>query len=201
MELICADETGFRSVNDREAEALKYTFGVAVGNRLIKIIRVKIDPDLLRRGYLAVVENTVHGKFNQTEIKMRSDYSVENLWWLGVFIHEAVHIWQRNTGLHRGGTREKPRDYRYYHHQLPDLILKVEEHATAVQDWFYVNYGVKNGLVDGSYQITRLWLWRKILLAFGQDNPRVNLGLEELQQLVAMWAPVINEIRDPIHLE
>ena len=47
MELICTDRNGFRRVNDREARALRYTFGVSVGSFLINTIKVGYDPDLL----------------------------------------------------------------------------------------------------------------------------------------------------------
>ena len=50
MELICTDEEGFRPVNKREAEVLKYTFGIAVGNFLINIIKIEYDPLLAKTG-------------------------------------------------------------------------------------------------------------------------------------------------------
>ena len=40
MELICTDQNGFRRVNNREADALRYTFGISVGSYLINIIKV-----------------------------------------------------------------------------------------------------------------------------------------------------------------
>ena len=200
MELMCADETGFRSVNDIETDALKFTFGEEVGNWLIGTIKIKIDPDLLRRGYFAVVEDRVNGEFNQTQMKLRPDYSVENLWWLGVFIHEASHIWQRNTGCNRTGET----DYRYTRSQLPTLRLGKEEHASAVQHWFYVKYGIENRLIGAPYQVDRFWVWRQVSFAFGYNEknaPCVNLGFDALQKIITAWDPVIEDIRDPAHME
>ena len=67
------------------------------------------------------------------------------LYWLGVFIHEATHIWQNNTGRYRGGTGGV--DYNYNVSQLASRNLKREEHAQAVQDWFTASYGVSKNLV------------------------------------------------------
>jgi hypothetical protein len=194
MELICTDRNGFRRVNDREADALKYTFGVSVGSFLIGIINIEYDPTLAKISKKGRVRT-------DREIQMRSDYDPENLRWLGVFIHEAVHIWQRETDRHQEGTGGE--DYIYNYTQLPTLKLKIEEHAKAVQDWFYVNYGIESGLIGRTNQIDSEWVWRQILKAFGfdwDDSADVRLGLDELQRLVKRWTPVIEEIRDPQYL-
>ena len=194
MELICTDRNGFRRVNKREADALKYTFGVSVGSFLIYIINIEYDPTLAKISKKGRVRT-------DREIQMRSDYDPENLRWLGVFIHEAVHIWQRETDRHQEGTGGE--DYTYNYTQLPTLKLKIEEHAKAVQDWFYVNYGIESGLIGRTNQIDSEWVWRQILKAFGfdwDDSADVRLGLDELQRLVKRWTPVIEEIRDPKHL-
>ena len=44
MALICVDEDGFRRVNEREKDALRFTFGKAVGDYLIDIIKIEYDP-------------------------------------------------------------------------------------------------------------------------------------------------------------
>ena len=140
MELICPDEEGFRPVNDRETDALEYTFGVEVGNFLIDIIKIEYDPILVTIPKKGRVRT-------DTEIKLRSEYNPENLRWLGIFIHEAAHIWQRETKRHRTG--ESGKNYRYSKAQVRTLNLEKEQHARAVQDWFYVNYGIKSGLIGG----------------------------------------------------
>ena len=197
MELICTDRNGFRRVNNREVDALKYTFGVEVGNFLIENIKIEYNPTLVTIGEKGKAGRVVNDK----EIQMRSDYNPENLKWLGIFIHEAAHIWQRETERHRGGRGGE--NYRYYHPQLPTLKLEREEHAEAVRDWFYVNYGITSGLIGRANQIDREWVWRRILKAFGfdwDDSADVRLGLDELQRLVKRWTPVIEEIRNPNYL-
>ena len=195
MELICVDEKGFRPVNNREARALIFTFGVEVGCFLIDIIKIEYDPRVVERGK--------HGRVvNDREIKMRSEYNPEILRWLGIFIHEATHIWQRETGCHRGG--EGGKNYRYYKEQLPYLNLEREEHAEAVEDWFYVNYGIESSMINAPNQITTLWAWWKILPVFKRDpatDPAVNnASLGDLQYLLGLWNPVLKEIRDPRYL-
>ena len=199
MGLTCVKGDGFRRVNEREKDALTFTFAKAVGDYLIDIIRIEYDPTLARTGFSGAVKGEINGKTNKTHISMRSDYNPENLSWLGTFIHEAVHIWQRNTGLHQEGRAEQPRDYTYYYTDLPTLELKVEEHAEAVKTWFYVTYGLIKGLKNWSYEADRIWLWQRALEGFGfdpQDAPIVKLELDALQKLLDIWIPVIEEIRD-----
>ena len=82
---------------------------------------------------------------------------------MGIFIHEAAHIWQRRQDAVTGKVRAG-RDYEYWHEQLPDLgKLKVEEHASAVEHWFYVTYGITKGLANWSNVEDRDWLWQVIL--------------------------------------
>ena len=206
----------FRRVNEREKDALRFTFGHVVGKCLIDIIKVEYDPSLVQEPHFGEVKDKVKGKYNKAHISMQSDYDPESydmngLWWLAYFIHEAAHIWQRNTGLHQEGRKERSKDYTYYRQQLPGLTLKVEEHAEAVKDWFFVNYGIDTGLVDLKNHNQTDWLWKVILEAFGFEGgdlpPRtdpqngresaVNVGLDALQELTEIWDPVIEEIRDP----
>lgn len=192
MELTCVDRDGFRDVDSIETDALKFTFGEEVGNWLIGIIRVESEPGLAAWGGFGRVRN-------KTEIEMRPDYSPRNLWWLGVFIHEAAHIWQRNTGCNRTGET----DYRYSRSQLPTLRLGKEEHASAVQHWFYVKYGIENRLIGAPYQVDRFWVWRQVSFAFGYNEknaPCVNGGFDRLLKLIKAWDPVIDDIRNPDHM-
>ena len=196
MELICTDRNGFRRVNNREADALRYTFGVSVGSFLVDIINIEYDPTLAKISKKGRVRT-------DREIQMRSDYNPENLKWLGVFIHEAVHIWQRETDRHLEGKGGE--DYTYGYTQLPTLKLKIEEHARAVQDWFYVNYGIKYGLIGaGVNQMTFESVQKSILKAMGFDpdhDPPVKMGVDDLLRLVELhYARLIEEIRDPGHL-
>ena len=197
MNLFCVDEDGFRDVNDREREALIYTFGSVVGKFLVGIIRLEYDPNLITFGKRGKRGRVV----NDREIKMRSEYNPELLRWLGIFIHEAAHIWQRETDCHRGG--EGGVDYDYFEHQLSASEfknLKREEHATAVQDWFYVNYGIDSGMVDGKRQVDGAWLWERILPVFGGDpktDPVIWTGAPALRvRIGTSYDRVIAEIRD-----
>ena len=204
MALICVDEDGFRRVNEREKDTLRFTFAKAVGDYLIDIIKIEYDPSL------AAIRKKGRVR-NDKEIQMRSDYNPEDLKWMGVFIHEAAHIWQRETGRHREGKGGE--NYEYWHEQLPDLELQVEEHASAVEHWFYVTYGITKGLANWSNVEDRDWLWQVILEAFGfeeddwlevdpklKKGPAVKLELDALQKLTEIWTPVIEDIRNRNHV-
>ena len=190
MELICTDRYGLRRVNDLETEALEFTFEQDVGRWLKDIIEVRYQPYAAERGALGFVRN-------ETYIEMRSDYDPEGLGWIGVFIHEAVHIWQWNTNCFR----DFEKDYTYYVEQLPNLMLKAEEHASAVQDWFIVKFGIEHEVFNTEARIQ--WAWNTILPTFTltQASWEKVAGLERnlanLEFLIEIWDPVIEDIRRP----
>ena len=192
MELICTDQNGFRPVNDREANALRYTFGVSVGSYLINIIKVGYDPGLL-------IEKAYGRTISKTQVLLQSNYNSVSLFGLGVFIHEAAHIWQRNTGLHQEGVPGK--DYNYNYRQLHSLDLKIEEHAEAVQDWFHVNYGIEYHLIGGGpNRIDWESIQKPILKVMGFDL-NDNLGKPDVLWFVKhYYARLIEEIRNPCHI-
>ena len=135
-------------------------------------------------------------KSNYAPPPMRLIPNYSGLIWLGCFIHEAVHIWQRNTGLHQEG--EGGTNYEYYDEQLPDLELQVEEHAEAVKDWFIVQYGIKTGLADMTNKNVYRYIWTPIFRAFEYDIGHLfGFSPDQLQQFIGVWDPVIEEIRDP----
>ena len=171
MELLCT-YSGVRRVNNREAKALEYTFGKDVGKFLIDTIEIEYSPDLAKgdkRGYFLPVRSE-YPYINASKIKMRSDYNPENLRWLGVFIHETAHAWQANTWKHLGvATWWKVwGDYDYNREQLVSVELGREEFPSAVQDWFYVKYGIKSGLIGKKNQVSSNWVWNRIIDALGQ---------------------------------
>ena len=202
MELICTDQNGFRPVNGWEANALRYTFGVSVGSYLIKIIKVGYDPGLL-------IEKAYGRTISKTQVLLQSNYNSVNLFGLGVFIHEAAHIWQRNTGLHQGGTAGQ--DYDYNSTQLLDLKLDKEEHAEAVQDWFHLNYGIDRSLVSDernqSNKFTTEDVWGPIIKVRGlrgfnvNDRSAIKRIERDLWRFVKKYySPLIAEIRNPCHI-
>ena len=183
MELLCTYPDGFRDVNNREAEALKYTFGSDVGKGLIRIIEVEYDPSLAEgnnKGYFFPFRDE-YPYLNAEKVRMRSDYNPENLAWLGIFIHEAVHAWQANTWHHLTGGG---RGYDYDEEQLKKVDLGREQIARAVQDWFYVKYGIRSGLIGGKNQVDGRWVWRRIMKIFQageQYQPQLGRGLPYLE--------------------
>lgn len=189
MELICVDRNGFRSVNNREADALRYTFGISVGSYLINIIKVGYDPGML-------IEKAYGRTISKTQVLLQSNYNSVSLFGLGVFIHEAAHIWQRNTGLHQGG--KAGQDYDYNSTQLLDLKLDKEEHAEAVQDWFHLNYGIEYHLIGGGpNRIDWESIQKPILKVMGFDL-NDNLGKPDVLRFVKhYYARLIEEIRNP----
>lgn len=128
------DPTGLRAVNNREREALHHAFGRRTANWLIRTIDVQFDEDVPGG-------RASKGK----KITLNPSYSSENLYDLSLFIHEAAHIWQWHTGLHRHG--DPGDDYKYTVAQLFTMDLKIEEHAQAVADWFFISFGVAAGWI------------------------------------------------------
>ena len=142
------DPTGLRGVNEVERKALTFTFGDVVGGYLADRINIEFPDDLPSNILGRVPTDDLEGKRNVNEIWLHKDYDENNLYWLGVFIHEATHVWQKNTKRHRGGKGGK--DYNYNVSQLASRDLKREEHAQAVQDWFTASYGVSRNLVPAN---------------------------------------------------
>ena len=196
MELICVDRRGLRRVNNREAAALIFTFGTSVGKFLVDKIRVQYDWDVIRKGYKGYKPWFP----NKTEIEMRPDYNPENLRWLGVFIHEATHIWQSNTWHNIGvdWTLGK-QNYDYDQYQLRAVKLKLEPFASAVQDWFYVKYGAESCLIGKKKQVSLGWVRERILEVYGHDpDTSPKYGLSWLEDRVDLdYRNLLRKIRNP----
>ena len=185
------DPTGLRGVNEIEKAALIDTFGEDAGGYLAGEIQIVFSPEILDSE-----GNKVPGKvISDTEIELLSDYDPSNLGDLGIFIHEATHIWQIHTGLYR-----EDGDYQYTLDQLHSLELNREEHASAVQNWFVVNYAYTHGLVgDGPGQMDPITFWVKTLhqiLGFSHDNIRDTRDSAKIWTINVHYERVINQIRD-----
>ena len=141
------DPTGLRGVNAEERDALDHTFGSITGGHLADRINIEFPDNFTKGGHVPTY--TLDGKRNLYEIHLHEDYDETMLFWLGIFIHEATHVWQKITGRYRGGKGGD--DYEYNISQLASRNLKREEHAQAVQDWFTASYGASKNLflVDG----------------------------------------------------
>ena len=207
MELICTKPYGTRRVNNREALALIYTFAKAAGKFLIDTIRIEYHPNppplpdrwLIgsKRGFVGIGEDTT--------ILMRSDYNPENLRWLGTFIHEATHIWQAHTWHHLGvGLKFDwefwKQSYDYDEKKLTSLDLGLEQFPEAVEDWFYLNYGIESCLIGKTNQVNRSWVWKKFTDVFKGEKYRQRSGrdLEYLQNKVnPKYEPLLKKIRNP----
>ena len=183
-----SSQSQWRSVDGREDVALQFTFGVEVGMFLAGIIKIG-------EGSRQIV--------GKTQMLLPRRYNSENLGSLGIFIHEAVRIWQQNTGRHTKGLGSVI--YRY--EQLNSLNLDSGQHAAAVKDWFYVNYGMEYRRIgSGANKMSLDRLWEIILsvLDLGDEHrskfKTKNRGGEKgaLQQIVNNhYACVIKEIRNP----
>ena len=179
----------FRSVNDREAEVLKFTFGTIVGNFLINIIRIKYD---------ATIPSGAR-TISNTQILLKPDYNPEHLRWLGNFIHEAAHIWQWNTGRHRDGVPGE--NYAYDLTQLHSLDLKIEEHAMAVQHWFNVNYGIEHSLIGPFANQLGLDYLQAVIRNVRGGGPQAKPSKNYLLRFTKIYyARLIEEIRNPCHI-
>ena len=207
MELICTDLGGVRRVNNREAAALIFTFGKAVGTFLIDTIRIEYHPNPPPRRYrwLMGSKRGFVPPGTKSKILMRSDYNPENLRWLGVFIHESAHIWQAHTWHHLGvGLKFDlefwKQSYDYDEKKLTSLDLGLEQFPEAVEDWFYLNYGIESCLIGKKNQISRDWVWKKFTDVFKGKEYQQTSGrdLEYLQNKVnPAYQPLLKEIRNP----
>ncbi len=172
-----------RLPNEKEKAALKFTFGEEVGQDLIENIKIGTDTNDIVTENLVLVEK---------------DYDPDNLDMLAPVIYQATLVWQLRTGRY---TR-KEGGIHYYYPQLYALDLNAWQHAGAVRDWFYVNYGIETGVVDSEENpaiFKRLWTKTLRVLKldlrhrskFSRDNVRV------LQRVVNNhYGCVLKEIRD-----
>ena len=191
--LAFVDPTGLRPVNEIERNALHIIFGYDVGEYLADRINIEFPDGMTTKGL--VPNYTLDGKRNISEIHMRGDYNPEDYLWLAIFIHEAVHIWQRHTNRHRGGTGGV--DYEYNYSQLVSLNLKIEEHAVAVQDWFRAIYGVSSGQLKKDTSI-----WKVTLETVGFSSREINefTDSEKVKYVNFFYKPLLQELRQPRYL-
>ena len=194
MELICTNSYGFRRVNNREAAALIFTYGVEVGKFLIDTIAIDYHPDPPSSMRWLIGDKKAYVRpGTKSKIQMRSDYNPGNLKWLGIFIHESAHIWQAHTWRHiRVGLtlqwkfwRIFRQSYDYNDEQLVDTNFGLEQFPSAVQDWFYVKYGIESCLIDKKNQVDSDWVWDRIIDVLGEEyESERSEGLPRLEELV-----------------
>ena len=197
------DPTGLRDVNNIERGALIFTFGYDNGEYLANRINIEFVDGLSRVG--KIPDYTLDGKRNTNEIWLKPNYDENSLYWLGLFIHEATHIWQRQTNRHRDGTGGV--DYNYTASQLASGNLEIEEHAKAVQDWFVAVYGSKNNLISDAVPLPRNHLtpdevWDVTLgrLGFDSVDREVFDTRTKLSIINHAYAPVLQEVRQTRYL-
>ena len=184
-----AAQVQFRPLWDQEVEALVFTFGDTVAKRLIDIIE------------LGPAGEAPTGKIR---LVLPSGYNPDDLDSLATFIYEATRVWQIDVGQFLEDRDEDNPDYTYK--DLYKLELTSTQHAEAVKDWFYVNYGIETGEVSfAKDQIKFEGLWKKTLTVLGLTRwdrskfGKKNRGGQEraLQQTVNNhYGCVIKALRD-----
>ena len=188
-----SSENQGRSVEGPEIAALILTFGEDVGEFLIGRINIEFPEGLTK----ARVPDKVNGKRNVSEIHLPEDYNSAKLGDLGTFIHEATHIWQKNTLLHQG---RADGDYEYTLDQLHSLNLNQEEHASAVQQWFIANYAYAHGLIGNSPGQARAnFVWTGPLhqvLGFSHDDIRDTRDSAKIWTINVHYERLVNQIQD-----
>lgn len=154
-----------RLPDENEKEVLKFTFGNTMGEHLINIIEIG-QPGVGGEGKIRMV--------------LPSGYDSNNLDSLATFIYEATRVWQADVGDFLDDDDEDNHDYTYK--DLYKLELTSTQHAEAVKDWFYVNYGIETGEVSFSKdQIKFDALWEKTLTVLGLTRwERGKFGEEHL---------------------
>ena len=168
-----------------------------MGEFLIGRIRIKF-PDGLTR---AIVPYTVNNERNVREMHLTGDYDLAKLGKLATFIHEATHIWQRNTLLYQRPALmpDGTRDYEYTLSQLGSLDLNVEEHGLAVQEWFVANYAYTHGLIgDGPGQSSASYVWGALQSVLGYSYEAIDNmpDSEKIRVLSFYYKRLIDQIRD-----
>ena len=141
-----SSQTEPHSPNDKEKAALKFTFGEEVGEDLSNIIEIGQEGE------------ATEGK---TLILVNEDYDTDKLDMLAPVIYQATRVWQQRTGRH---TEEAGGMHYDYTHLYNVDRLNTWQHASAVEDWFYVKYGIETGAVDaGETPALFERLWQKTL--------------------------------------
>ena len=192
-----------RGVNSVEKQALIYTFGTDVGEELAGLIEIRFNENVATGRIPHYVDFDGDGvkEMNDRRIEFNTTHNTGSVFWLGNFIHEATHIWQRNTGLHRG---RADGDYNYTLDQLLSLDLNLEEHALAVEVWFVSNYAYTNGLIgDGPGQLSTRYVWGGTLQSILGYSPAAIGRMpdsEKIRVINFYHKRLINEIRDSTHL-
>ena len=131
-----SSEPQWRSVDNRELSALTFTFGTEVGNFLADTIKVG-------EGGIETI--------SKTELSLPPGYRSKELSSLAYFIHGATRIWQLHTGRYNSVARGAV----YRHRQLHSSNLDSGQHAEAVKQWFYINYGDEYDLIGtGPHQMS-----------------------------------------------
>ena len=183
-----SSEPQWRSVDNRELSALTFTFGTEVGNFLADTIKVG-------EGGIETI--------SKTELSLPPGYRSKELSSLAYFIHGATRIWQLHTGRYHNVARGAV----YRHRQLHSSNLDSGQHAEAVKQWFYINYGDEYDLIGTEPHQMSLNRLRTIILGVmdGEVTPRSRLrsrtrgrDIADLQQIVDdRYGWIIDEIRDP----
>ena len=192
-----------RCVNSVEKQALIYTFGTDVGEELAGLIEIRFNENVATGRIPHYVDFDGDGvkEMNDRRIEFNTTHNTGSVFWLGNFIHEATHIWQRNTGLHRG---RADGDYNYTLDQLLSLDLNLEEHALAVEVWFAANYAYTNGPIgDGPGQLSTDLAWGgslQSILGYSHDAIGSMPDSEKIRVINFYHKRLINEIRDSTHL-
>ena len=200
-----SSENQGRPVEGQEITALIFTFGQEVGNYLASQINLVFSPEILDSTGASIRGSL----FSNTEIELVADFNPYNMADLGMFIHEATHVWQRHTGLHLGASwlpDRSRRDYEYTLDQLHSLNLNQEEHALAVQQWFIANYAYTHGLIgDAPGQVPASFVWGEPLHQvlgihpnFYDDNPEDDIvNSAKIWTINVHYERLINQIQDP----
>ena len=197
-----------RGVNNVERQALKLTFGTDVGEELAGLIEIRFNENVVTGRIPHYVDFDGDGvkEMNDRRIEFNTTHNTGSVFWLGNFIHEATHIWQRNTGLHRG---RADGDYNYTLDQLLSLDLNLEEHALAVEVWFVSNYAYTNGIIgDGPGKLSTRYVWGGTLQSILQIHPDFFDGMgeddiadsEKIRVINFYYEGLINEVRDSTRL-
>ena len=178
----------FRTANDDEAAALIFTFGDWMGKKLIDYIEI----------------GTGEGESEkQKEVLLDKAYKSADLYYLGVFIRKATRVWQKL--VERYHQRKGDGDYNYRDLYVLNK-LNSKQHARAVRDWFWVNYGSAAHLIGtGSRQLTIEYLLDRIIPVLGvnpQNKDRFGRGVLGGQEAALRYitdnhyACVIRDLRD-----
>ena len=201
------DPTGLRALSPLEASAIESVFGSGLDTAGIEIEFEDMEHRaVIRNGKIIVnlaLRNAagvnVDSTADNTEI-----LSPAVIDYLSSVVHEAAHLWQRKHGLYRPPSPIRgfmPNGTNYYEFNTFELKMRLlgnEQHASAVQMYFIVNWQISHGAeqvtFDGIRPAARFRYYTN-------ESEKIFTGImtvSAVSQYLDLFSHIIDELENPI---